>query len=73
MSESASDRDRNKAQIGFIALAGHDWNDQWLGKQQVMSRLAKRYHVVWFGPSHEWRDIPQRLLAGPSVGNPLAD
>jgi hypothetical protein len=25
---------------GFIALVSHEWNDQWLGRAQVMSRIA---------------------------------
>ena len=65
-------RDRKKAQLGFIALASHDWNDQWLGRQQVMSRIAKRFHVVWSGPAHEWREIPGRLRSGPATEQPVA-
>ena len=58
---------------GFIALVPHEWNDQWLGRAQVMSRLAKRYHVVWCGPPHEWRAIPSRARSGPSVEHPVDD
>ena len=65
-------RDSAKAQLGFIALASHDWNDQWLGRQQVMSRIAKRFHVVWSGPAHEWREIPGRLRSGPTTEHPVA-
>jgi glycosyltransferase involved in cell wall biosynthesis len=65
-------RDHKKAQLGFIALASHDWNDQWLGRQQVMSRIAKRFHVVWSGPAHEWREIPGRLRSGPATEQPVA-
>ena len=65
-------RDSAKAQLGFIALASHDWNDQWLGRQQVMSRIAKRFHVVWSGPAHEWREIPGRLRSAPTTEHPVA-
>jgi glycosyltransferase involved in cell wall biosynthesis len=65
-------RDDTKAQLGFIALASHDWNDQWLGRQQVMSRIAKRFHVVWSGPAHEWREIPERLRSRPATEQPVA-
>jgi glycosyltransferase involved in cell wall biosynthesis len=58
---------------GFIALVSHDWNDQWLGRAQVMSRIAKQFHVVWCGPPHEWRAIPQRARSGPSVQHPVDD
>jgi glycosyltransferase involved in cell wall biosynthesis len=58
---------------GFIALVPHDWNDQWLGRAQVMSRIAKRFHVVWCGPPHEWRSIPKRARSGPSIEQPVAD
>lgn len=62
-----------KVTPGFIALVPHEWNDQWLGRAQVMSRIAKRHHVVWCGPPHEWRAIPQRARSGPSIQQPLAD
>jgi glycosyltransferase involved in cell wall biosynthesis len=58
---------------GFIALVSHDWNDQWLGRAQVMSRIAKQFHVVWCGPPHEWRAIPKRARSGPSVQHPVDD
>jgi len=58
---------------GFIALVSHDWNDQWLGRAQVMSRIAKQFHVVWCGPPHEWRAIPKRARSGPSVQQPVDD
>jgi glycosyltransferase involved in cell wall biosynthesis len=58
---------------GFIALVPHDWNDQWLGRAQVMSRIAKRFHVVWSGPPHEWRSIPERARSGPSIQHPVPD
>jgi len=62
-----------KISPGFIALVPHEWNDQWLGRAQVLSRIAKRFHVVWCGPPHEWREIPQRARSGPSIQQPLAD
>ena len=65
--------DLAKEKLGFIALAPHDWSDQWLGRAQVMSRIAKRFDVVWSGPPHEWRAIPQRVRAGPSVQHPVHD
>lgn len=58
---------------GFIALVSHDWNDQWLGRAQILSRIAKQFHVVWCGPPHEWRAIPSRARSGPSVQEPVAD
>jgi glycosyltransferase involved in cell wall biosynthesis len=58
---------------GFIALVSHDWNDQWLGRAQVMSRIARQFHVVWCGPPHEWRAIPTRARSGPSVQQPVDD
>ena len=64
---------RSSASPGFIALVPHEWNDQWLGRAQVMSRIARRFHVVWCGPPHEWRNIPQRAVAGPTVQHPVAE
>lgn len=68
-----ADSPRTRVSPGFIALVPHEWNDQWLGRAQVMSRIAKRFHVVWCGPPHEWRAIPQRARSGPSIQQPLAD
>jgi glycosyltransferase involved in cell wall biosynthesis len=58
---------------GFIALVPQEWNDQWLGRAQVLTRIAKQFHVVWCGPPHEWRAIPGRALSGPSVQHPVSD
>lgn len=58
---------------GFIALVPHEWNDQWLGRAQILSRIAKQFHVVWCGPPHEWREIPTRARSGPSVQQPVDD
>jgi hypothetical protein len=66
-------RDHKKVQLGFIALTSHDWNDRWLSRQQVMSRIAKRFHVVWSGPAHEWRDIPVRMRSGSVTEHPVPD
>jgi glycosyltransferase involved in cell wall biosynthesis len=58
---------------GFIALVPQEWNDQWLGRAHVMSRIAKQFHVVWCGPPHEWRAIPSRARSGPTVQHPVDD
>ena len=58
---------------GFIALVPQEWNDQWLGRAQIMTRIAKQFHVVWCGPPHEWRAIPERVRSGPSVQHPVDD
>ena len=68
-----ADSSQPRVSPGFIALVSHEWNDQWLGRAQVMSRIAKQFHVVWCGPPHEWRAIPKRARSGPSVHHPVDD
>jgi glycosyltransferase involved in cell wall biosynthesis len=43
-------------EVGVIALPGHDWSPFWQVRQQVLTRLASRYHVVWVNPGRGWRE-----------------
>ncbi|HET6372974.1 MAG TPA: glycosyltransferase [Candidatus Polarisedimenticolia bacterium] len=59
---------RNDAhpEIGILALVGHRWLPQWQVPHQVLSRLSRRFHVVWVNPAHEWRRIlheAKRMIA----------
>ena len=52
--------------FGLIALAPNDWQGQWVNRQQLLSRLGRRWPVVystgawtiWERGSKEWRRAP---------------
>jgi len=43
----------------ILCVATRDWNSLWRDSQQIMSRLAARYHVLYFDPG---RDPAQSVL-----------
>jgi glycosyltransferase involved in cell wall biosynthesis len=40
--------------VGLIALIPDKWEPQWQSRQQIMSRLARYFHVVWINQPHRW-------------------
>ena len=52
--------------IGVLALVPDLWDSPWAARHQVLSRLARYFHVVWVNPAHEWREMFARRTA--SVG-----
>jgi hypothetical protein len=52
--------------FGIIALAPNDWQGQWVNRQQLLSRLGRRWPIVysngawtiWERGSKEWRRAP---------------
>jgi glycosyltransferase involved in cell wall biosynthesis len=42
--------------VGVIALVPDEWEPQWQTRHQVMSRLARYFHVVWVSQPHRWWD-----------------
>jgi glycosyltransferase involved in cell wall biosynthesis len=40
--------------VGVIALVPDKWEPQWQTRHQVMSRLARYFHVVWVDQPHRW-------------------
>src|SRR5262249_12846752 len=46
--------------IGVIALVYQHWNSGGRGAHQVLTRLARYFHVVWVDPAHEWRQTLKR-------------
>src|SRR5229473_7503993 len=40
--------------LGIIALVPDEWDPQWQTRHQVMSRLARYFHVVWVNYPHRW-------------------
>jgi len=53
--------------VGVLALVPDPWNSVWQARHQVLTRLARYFHVVWINPARTWR----RLLRG-SPATPVA-
>lgn len=49
-----------RGDIGVIALVSEPWSMRWQPRHHVLTRLARRFHVVWVSPAHEWRAIMRR-------------
>ena len=45
------------AEVGVIALMPEHWSNHWMGRHQLLTRLAGFFHVVWVNPANEWRKI----------------
>jgi glycosyltransferase involved in cell wall biosynthesis len=43
--------------IGVIAFVPEEWGGLWLSRHQVLTRLAKYFHVVWVEPARGWRAL----------------
>jgi len=43
-------------EVGIIALVPDIWEPQWQPRHQVLSRLARYFHVVWVNCPPLWRD-----------------
>jgi glycosyltransferase involved in cell wall biosynthesis len=41
--------------VGVLAIVMEPYGPQWLSRQQVLTRLARYFHVLWMNPAHEWR------------------
>lgn len=53
---TASARDPLYPDVGVLSIAKESYSPQWLSRQQVLTRLARYYHVLWMNPASEWRD-----------------
>jgi glycosyltransferase involved in cell wall biosynthesis len=51
--------------VGVLALVPDEWGGQWQLRQQILTRLARYFHVVWCDPPIWWR----HWLSGRSSGN----
>jgi glycosyltransferase involved in cell wall biosynthesis len=50
--------------VGLIALVPDQWGAVWMPRQQILTRLARYFDVVWVNPSKNWRHY--WTPAGPS-------
>jgi glycosyltransferase involved in cell wall biosynthesis len=41
--------------VGVIALVPERWGGMWLSRHQVLTRLARYFHVVWCNPARPWQ------------------
>jgi glycosyltransferase involved in cell wall biosynthesis len=42
-------------EVGVLSLAKEPYGPQWLSRQQVLTRLARYFQVLWVNPAREWR------------------
>src|SRR5262245_10281649 len=58
------------ARCRVLALAPNFWDDQWMNRQQILSRLAKHHDVLYSnGPWSVWDRHHQRFLASSWTGS----
>lgn len=43
--------------VGVVAFVPEEWGGTWLSRHQVLTRLAKYFHVVWAEPARSWREL----------------
>ena len=48
--------------IGVLALVPERWGGMWLSRHQVLTRLARYFHVVWYNPPRSWRKLSQPVV-----------
>jgi glycosyltransferase involved in cell wall biosynthesis len=44
-------------EVGVVAVVAEPWGGMWLSRQQILSRLARYFHVVWVDPPRGWREV----------------
>jgi len=45
-----------RSRIGVIALVPDEWDSLWMPRQQILTRLARSFDIVWIEPARDWRD-----------------
>ncbi len=46
--------------VGILALVAEPWGGMWLSRQQILTRLARWFPVVWLDPARSWRRLLRR-------------
>jgi glycosyltransferase involved in cell wall biosynthesis len=49
--------------IGVLALVPERWGGMWLSRHQVLTRLARYFHVVWYNPPRSWRKLTHPVVS----------
>lgn len=44
-------------EIGVLALVANRWGDPWQSRQQILTRLARFFNIVWVDPPRGWREL----------------
>jgi glycosyltransferase involved in cell wall biosynthesis len=47
------------ADVGVIALVPDRWGTAWMSRQQILTRLAMYFNVVWLNRGYSWRQVLQ--------------
>jgi glycosyltransferase involved in cell wall biosynthesis len=47
-------------EVGVIALVADRWSQEWMSRHQILTRLAKYFHVVWVNPAPDWQQALSR-------------
>jgi glycosyltransferase involved in cell wall biosynthesis len=42
--------------VGIITLVPDPWDSVWMPRQQILTRLARHFDVVWVNPPKDWRE-----------------
>ncbi|HVT38556.1 MAG TPA: glycosyltransferase [Gemmatimonadaceae bacterium] len=59
------------ADVGIVGVVPEEWGGPWMSRHQVMSRLARYFHVAWMNPARGWRDQFRLHQAPPAPGHPF--
>jgi len=43
--------------VGVVALVPEAFDTPWMSRHQILTRLARYYHVAWLNPARPWRDV----------------
>jgi glycosyltransferase involved in cell wall biosynthesis len=43
-------------EVGILALVPERWSEQWQPRHQVLTRLARYFHVTWMNPAPPWSE-----------------
>lgn len=44
-------------EVGVVAFVPEEWGGPWLSRHQVLTRLAKYFHIVWAEPARRWKEL----------------
>jgi len=69
MSAPATPSDMNNSplfpEIGIITLTPDHWQQNWQTRHQILSRLARYFHVAWMNPPADWRGTLREAFKHP--------
>lgn len=43
--------------VGVIAVVAEQWGSMWLSRQQILTRMARYFHVIWVDPQLGWQKL----------------